>query len=132
MKTVHNLNKKMMNKKTAQEKAEALCELLSTQFSGTWEPHVWENLGWHYRAELKEGSIGVVYNPTTKRYRASMKDEIGSYSGTPMIWYDGNGYETPFDAVINQLSKATSVMKRINNVVETNLNAIENNQDNEK
>lgn len=34
----------------ANQEAKKLCKLLGETTTGTWKPHVWENLGWHWAA----------------------------------------------------------------------------------
>lgn len=120
-----------ITKKTAQEKAELLCQLLQKTAGGTWVPHVWENLGWHYRAELKGGSISIREyefqngdGTTYKKYGNTMSDTIGEYSATPTMWSDKQNHDTPAEAVIGQLQKALNLQNKIYKIINANLDQL--------
>lgn len=68
---------------TATKKANALCTLLSRQTGHPWEPCVWENLGWHYKAVFTRGPLSV-YGDIDTGYTANLDGRWAQSKKTPL------------------------------------------------
>lgn len=110
-----------MTKKEATDKANKLVSKLK----GNWKPRVWENLGWHYCANLENGSVSVYprYSSIddTTYYHAMVGREIGSFGSMPCEWsMGGDHFKDPQESV-------DKVLNYIKNLIESNLNLINTN-----
>lgn len=79
--------------KAAHDTAASDALKLATDLGEGWEPHVWENFGWHYRAFRDEAAI---YPSTEGGYRCF-------FNGVSQFIHDGN---TPREALEGALADA--------------------------
>lgn len=108
----------------ASKRAVKLCKHLHETVGGEWVPKVWENSGWHFRAALEGGSIGVSESNAMGKYHCSMDDKPGSYSATPTVWSDPGHYDTPEEAVFGQLRRGVEVVNWVQGALDMNLEAL--------
>ena len=105
----------MLTKRHAQRDAEELAARLNASLGGGWEPYVWENLGWHFRAVKTNGrdredpearTIAVypfTYPPDAEpktTYSAMVSDDSGP--GMPSYYMPLRGerhFDDPAEAV---------------------------------
>lgn len=89
----------MLSEKDAKKKLSVLMEQLH---GGGWEPHLWENLGWHYCA--KNGETMRVY-PGRVDYKA-YTCFIGDGGGGNYNWTTKHYFPNPNDAVKHEIKQA--------------------------
>lgn len=90
----------------ATKKAAALTEKLKKAVGGNWEPHVHENLGWHYHARLSTKLAGSVNDEPLllKVYESSgYSCMFGEGVMGDCSWHIDQHYSTPQSAVTAQL-----------------------------
>lgn len=88
------------------EKATADAEALATQLGPNWEPHVWENMGWHYSA--MHGEKLSLYPHSATDFAAYFNDDDRQYIG---------GGVTPALAVLDLRDKMEAALEAIRSAV---------------
>lgn len=72
---------------TAHQEAQRCAAKLCSDLGAGWQPHVWENMGWHYGAKRGEMTVHVFFtaHPSSSRaYTASIDGEFwGRYCKNP-------------------------------------------------
>jgi hypothetical protein len=84
------------------EKATDAADALAKQLGEGWEPHVWENMGWHYRADRGEMLSLYTHGPT----------DFTCYFNTRNTQFIGGGI-TPELAVGDASDKAHAMLDQL-------------------
>jgi hypothetical protein len=74
--------------------------------TGRWKPHIWENIGWHYRAELGCYKVWPVHDNTSSETRGWIATFAGTYS---YISRRAHG-KTPEEALLNVRAAVQEVL----------------------
>lgn len=74
--------------KAGHDNAVEAAQALAAQLGEGWEPHVWENLGWHFRARKgccdvfsNQGGNYTAYLNATKQFVVSADDPVKAVEG---------------------------------------------------
>jgi hypothetical protein len=73
---------------SAYRKANDKAKRLAAALGKRWRPRVWENLGWHYSADLQAGDVSIsVYHHGPSRYWASLmaNRQFQGEGASPMV-----------------------------------------------
>ena len=85
--------------------AKALVRKMKTK---GWKPHVWENLGWHYKIVRGRVSIYAYKHMKATTYSPTLATEDGGI-GTPMDWSIRKSFKNPNAAARAQLKHMRKV-----------------------
>ena len=92
--------------KVAYDTAQKMGTALAKKLGKGWKPHVWENMGWFYKAE--KGDVSVRDSRSGFSYTA--------YFNTDVQQFIGEG-DDPKDAVADALAEAEAAMVTIERAV---------------
>lgn len=103
----------------AYEQAVIDASKLAKSLGEGWEPQVWENLGWHYKATTKDGRVNL-HPKKDYRYNARVVGYTAFLSPTPSIggkWVESG--DTPQAALEAVRAKAQEELDGINLAMES-------------
>lgn len=102
-----------MTEAEAHAEARALAELLGSN----WKPHVWESLGWHYRAQTLDANFTVYpCGDGTKKnrtYHALLNTGESCTGGGLALWTDDFYHADPREVVRHQAELALEKAQRL-------------------
>lgn len=99
---------------SSKQQVTQLANLLAQCLGKDWKPKVWQNIGWHYCADYKEGYLHVSPSWDGTKYYAMLSGSNYAHVGS-LDWATDKMFKNPKDAVKHTLKLCKEHLDFLNN-----------------